>query len=88
MAALDPYSGQANAPDQPSDDIVAVTPSDSADFATMAKALYITTGGAVAIVTRAGNVRVVTVPDGFILPVRCSRVNSTSTTATGIWAFV
>lgn len=88
MPATDNYQGSAVAVDQPADDMVPVTPSDSVDLDIMAKALYVTMGGAVAIVTRAGNVRTVTVPNNFILPVRASRINSTGTTASGIWAFV
>lgn len=69
----------------------AVTPSDSVNFTMEARALYVGTGGNVVLVAydQNGQKAAVTfsnVPDGTILPVRASRVNSTSTTASNIVA--
>lgn len=71
----------------PTPDIEPVTPNDSADLANAAVALYVETGGTLAIVTAAGIARSVTVPDYTILPVGVVRVKAAGTTATGIHAF-
>jgi len=71
----------------PASDLIPVTPSDSADLAKMAIALYITVGGVVVFVSADGNTRTVTVPDNFTLTCGAKRVLSTGTTATGIHAF-
>lgn len=62
-----------------------VTPHDSTDFATPARSLYVGTGGNVAVVALNGDVVTwANVPDGFIIPVECTRVNATGTTASNI----
>jgi hypothetical protein len=69
----------------PADNAAAVTPSDSTDLAYTSRALYI--GGAgniVATMAGGGDVTFVAVPAGTILPIRVTRVKSTSTTATSI----
>lgn len=69
----------------PAEGFAAVTPSDSANFARMARALYVGGAGNVAVVGKdAVAVTFVGVPAGTILPVECIRVNSTNTTATSI----
>jgi hypothetical protein len=66
-------------------DAFAVTPSNSTNFTATARALYIGGIGDVTVVTANGNVvTFAAVPTGTILPIRCSRVNSTLTTATSI----
>jgi hypothetical protein len=50
--------------------------------------LYVETGGDVVITTRNGSDRTIAVPDYFYLIVGLSRVKSTGTTATGIFALV
>jgi hypothetical protein len=65
----------------------AVTPSDSVDFTTLARAIYV--GGAGNVVAVQHDNTAVTfsnVPAGTVLPIACRRVNSTSTTATAIVA--
>lgn len=66
-----------------------VTPSDSVNFAYgIARAVYVTGGGNVVIVRGDGTTVTYTgVPDDTVLDVRCKRINSTSTTATGIKAY-
>lgn len=82
-----PFAGRVGL-SGPANDLQPVTPNNSADLPEMAVALYVTTGGAVAFTSAAGESRTVTVPDGFILPCGVKRVLSTGTTATGIHAFV
>lgn len=66
-----------------------VTPSDSTNFTDgVCRALYVGTGGNV-VVLAAGDTNTVTfsnVPGGFVIPVQAIRVNTTSTTASGIVA--
>jgi hypothetical protein len=62
-----------------------VTPSDSVNFTTEARALYVGGTGNVSLVTIEGDVLVFnSVPAGSILPVATRRVNSTNTTATNM----
>jgi hypothetical protein len=62
----------------------AVTKSDATNFANgVADAVYVGgTGDVVAVLTDGTTVTFSAVPVGTILPIRCKRVNSTSTTAT------
>lgn len=72
-------------------DVVPVTPSDSTDIDTGAAALAIVckgTAGNVSIVTVEGNTRTYPISLDEVLPVGITRVRSTGTTATGIWAFL
>lgn len=62
-----------------------VTPSDSVNFTSDARALYIGGAGNVSVVTIEGDVLVFgNVPAGTVLPVAARRVNSTNTSATSI----
>ena len=69
-------------------DAQAVTPSDTVSYdGRVARGLYIGGSGNAVIVTDAGaTVTFVGLQAGFILPVRHTRVNSTSTTATNLVA--
>lgn len=83
----DLFASQGTALDSPATRAVAVTPSDGADLATFARALYIGGEGDVSCVTVGGDTVIFTaVAGGSILPVRVSRVRATGTTATGIVA--
>lgn len=63
----------------------AVTPSDTADLAPMALALYVGTGGDIVAQDPDGNeVTFSNVPQGAILPGRFRRVLNTSTTASNL----
>lgn len=65
----------------------AVTPSDSANLPSLARALYIGTSGNVAAVLPNDDVVLFSnLQSGQILPVRVKRVNSTNTSATNIVA--
>lgn len=66
--------------------VVAVTPSNSTNFAEC-RALFVGTAGDVAVVARDGGVATLkNVANGTVLPIRAIRVNSTNTTATDIVA--
>jgi len=63
----------------------AVTPSDTTGFPVCA-ALYVGTGGTVVAIVNGVAITFVNAQSGSILPVRATRVNSTSTTASNIVA--
>lgn len=74
----------------PATNAAAVTPSDTADLATVSRGIFIGTGGNLAI-TLKGNMAADTagkvfknVPSGTFFPFRVSRVWSTNTTAADI----
>lgn len=72
-------------------DFYPVTPSDGTDNVgdeNIAIGLYIEAGGDVVFLTKDGTERTVTVPDYFYLTCSVSRVKSTGTSATGIFALV
>lgn len=72
-------------------DVVPVTPDDDADIIAGAVALGIVckgNAGDVVIVTVEGSERTYPIAAEEILPVGVSRVKSTGTTATAIWAFM
>lgn len=83
-----PFAHRAASLQGPALDAVPVVPIDSTDLAITAIALYVETGGALSLVTVAGNTRTLNVPDFTILPVGVRRVRATGTTATGIHALV
>lgn len=89
MAANDRYRDKDAGLVGPGDDAFAVTPSDSVDFTVAARALYVGVTGNVVVITKGGTAITFTaVPAGMILPIRCTRVNSTNTTATNIVGLV
>ncbi len=83
-----PFKSRALSLNGPATDIVPVVPSDAADLALTAIALFIETAGALNIVTVGGQERLVNVDDFFLLPVGVTRVKQTGTTASGIHAMV
>lgn len=84
----DPFQNRVPNLNGPAADIVPVTPSDVTDFSNVAVALYIETGGILSFISQVGATRTVVVADQSILPVGTRRVNASSTTASGIHAFV
>ena len=65
----------------------AVTPSDSTDLTTLARAIYVGGAGNVAAVQHDGTAVTFTgVPAGTVLPIAVRRINATNTTATAIVA--
>lgn len=77
--------------DAPATGAAAVTPSDSADLAARPRAIYVGTGGDLAVTMldatgAAANVVLPDVPDGALLPIRPTRVLAAGTTASGLVA--
>jgi hypothetical protein len=71
----------------PAEHAEAVTPSDSNDLLVMSRALYVGSGGNIAVITASGaTVTFTGVLSGSILPIRVSRVKSTGTTASALVA--
>lgn len=70
----------------PGNNLVAITPSDSTDLAQVSRGIYVGGAGNLVVTPAAGgsNVTFVGVPAGTVLPIRVSRVLSTSTTATSL----
>ena len=65
----------------------AVTPSDSTDLTTLARAIYVGGAGNVVAVQHDGTaVTFTAVPAGTVLPIAVRRINATNTTATAIVA--
>ena len=65
----------------------AVTPSDSAELTTQARALWVGAAGNIALVTTAGtSLTFVGIAAGTLLPIQCKQVKASSTTATSIVA--
>lgn len=88
MPATDQFSSTSETLTAPADNLAAVTPNDSTDLAYVTRAVYVGGAGNM-VVTPAGggsNVTLVGIPAGSILPIRVSRILSTSTTATSIVA--
>lgn len=81
----DVFSSFAPGLEAPASRLFAITPSNSTDFTTDTRAIYVGTAGNIAIVTAAGDVVTLSnVPAGTILPIRATRVNSTNTTASNL----
>lgn len=77
--------------DAPGIDLVPITPSDSTDLDTDARAIRCKPDGAAGtlrITTLAGQVRNTSIEVGEVLPVSVRRVHATGTTATGLEAFI
>lgn len=89
MPSTDPYAGFAPSPSAPARRAEAVTPSDVDDLNTLAKALYVGVAGNVRVVPAASPggaaVTFFSHPVGY-LPIQCSRVLATGTTAGSIVA--
>jgi hypothetical protein len=66
----------------PSQNQVAVTPSDSTDLPDVTRAIYVSTGGTLKYTPVNGSALTITVYDGQLLPFAVSRVWATGTTAT------
>lgn len=81
----DPYRNDPGSIESSARGAFAVSASDSVNFTVAARALYIGGAGDVAVVMATGDVVTFkAVPAGTVLPVRCTRVNSTNTSATDI----
>jgi hypothetical protein len=86
---VDQYAGRAQSFDAPSAHGFSVAPSDSLNFAEPTRALYVGSGGNIAVVMLSGAVlTLANVMSGALLPVRVKRVNATDTTAAQIVGLV
>lgn len=63
-----------------------VTPSDSTNLTGTARALYVWVGGNIVAIIGGSPITFTNVQDGTILPIACTRINATSTTATNMVA--
>lgn len=88
VGADDKFAGQRNYLG-PSDQMVAVTPSDSADLTFVTRGVYVGVAGDLTVTPAYGasaSVLFKAVPAGSLLPIRVSRIWATGTTATQIVA--
>jgi len=71
-----------------SDDAEAITASDTVVFtkARVTRGVYVGVGGNVVALIGGSAITFSNVPTGMILPISCTRINSTSTTATNMVA--
>ena len=95
MAAVNPYPADANltgGPDGPAFTMpythaIAVTPSDSATLVNATRALWIGGTGTLTVVMSDGTtVEFQGVPSGYLLPIICTQVKNTGTSASLIVA--
>lgn len=88
MSGIDNLRNLSDSIDFPAVRLRAVTPSDTVPLVFVAKALYVGTGGNLAIMASEDSaaVTLTNVPAGAIVPVRARRVMATNTTASGIVA--
>lgn len=88
MSGIDNLQNLSDSIEFPAVRLRAVTPNDSTPLVFVAKALYVGTGGNVAIMASEDTaaVTLTNVASGSIIPVRALRVMATGTTATNIVA--
>lgn len=87
MPAVDNYGQHKIELQAPSGSFAAITKSDSVDLAFVTRGVYVGGSGDVVAVSPAGDVVTFSnVAAGTVLPIRVTRINSTSTTATGMVA--
>ena len=86
MATPDRFGDTSGILDAPATKAFAITPSDSTKFDETVRAIYVGVGGDVVVVVKDGEAAITfkNAQTGSILPIRCVRVNSTSTTATNL----
>lgn len=84
----DAFATTVDAPGAPAKRAVAVTPHDSNPITDIPKALYVGTGGDIAMrgVNDGADQIWRNVPDGWVLPFRAQYVRATGTTATDLLA--
>jgi hypothetical protein len=83
----DAFSGHTSGLNSPASGVEAVTPSDTVPLTKTSRGLWVGGGGNVSVVMADGTTAVLAaVPSGTLLPLRVTRVNLASTTATLIVA--
>jgi hypothetical protein len=84
---MDNYAALPTTLTAPARDGLAVTPSDTTDFAILPRAIYVGVTGTIAATLAGGqSVTFQAVPAGSLLPIRMARILATGTTASGIVA--
>jgi len=87
MPATDNFSRQQTLTGDPATNAVAITPNDNTDLVAVTRAVYIgTTGNMKVTMQDSGTVVFTGIPAGTTLPIRVSRIWSTTTTASTIIA--
>ena len=87
MPATDNFSRQQTLTGDPATNAVLITPSDSVDLTNVSRAVYVgTTGNMKVTMQDSGTVLFTGIPAGTTLPIRVSRIWSTTTTASTILA--
>ena len=87
MPATDNFSRQQTLTGDPATNAVLITPNDSTDLVAVTRAVYIgTTGNMKVTMQDSGTVLFTGIPAGTTLPIRVSRIWSTTTTASTIIA--
>lgn len=86
---FDKFQGHADIASAPARHVATLVPSDTADLTETPKAIYVGTGGDVALIavdapTGADRVVFRNLPSGSLLPVRARRVAVTGTTASDL----
>ena len=85
MPAIDAHAGQQELLSSPCDNAVAITPSNTEDLTYVTRAIWVGGAGSVNVITAGGQtVLIVGVQAGTLLPLRVTRVLSSSTSATSI----
>lgn len=82
----DAFAGYGNVEWGPYENAVAVTPSDGTPLTAIPRGIYIGGAGNLAVTIGGANIVFTAPPVGTILPIRCTHVRATSTTATLIVA--
>jgi hypothetical protein len=87
MPAIDNFARVQSTTSDPATNAVVLTPSDSTDLTNVSRALYVGTTGNIKVTMQdSGTVLFTAVPAGAVLPIRVTRVWSTTTTASTIIA--
>ena len=87
MPIVDSFSLKKTEANDPHSNAVVVSPSDSADLGYVTRAVYVgTTGNMKVTMQDSGTVLFTGIPAGTTLPIRASRIWSTTTTASTIIA--
>jgi len=87
LSGADKFSSYQVGLTSPAEDAFAITPSNTVDLANFSRAIWVGGTGDVKVdMVGSGTVTYTTVPAGYMLAVRASRVYATGTTATSLVA--
>ncbi len=81
----DLYASHMSGLESPAYDAFVITPTNAVALATVTRAIYVGTGGDIALTMKSGSaVTLKSVPSGSIVPVRATEVAATGTTASNL----